>query len=122
MINKFENLEVWKHSKNLAIEIYNITDKFPKIEMFSLTSQINRAAVSIPANVAEGSSRNSKKDFSRFLEIALGSAFELKTLAEIAYERKYFNLLIKNDLENKITKCVMLIYGLMRSLNGQYKK
>lgn len=117
MINKFENLDTWIQAKELAIYIYNLTDKFPKSEIFSLTNQTNRAVVSISANIAEGCSRSSKKDFSHFLEIALGSAFELKTLTEIAYRRDYFSKDTKIQIDDRITKCVMLLYGLKRSLN-----
>ena len=65
-------MEIWK-------ETYRLTDLLPDREKFGITSQMNRAAISIPANVAEGASRDSKKDFNRFLQIALGSAFELET-------------------------------------------
>jgi len=121
MINKFEKLDAWKYSKDLAVDVYKITDNYPKLEIFSLTSQTNRACVSIPANVAEGCSRSSNKDFSHFLEISLGSAFELKTLIEIAFERGYFDSSVKDIIDEKITKCIMLIFGLKRSLNESSK-
>jgi four helix bundle protein len=117
MINKFEKLDAWKYSKDLAVEIYKITDQYPKSEIFALSNQTNRAVVSISANVAEGCSRDSKRDFTHFLEIALGSAFELKTLIEIAYSRKYLGYKSKNEIDDMIIKCVKLIYGLKRSLH-----
>lgn len=115
MINKFENLEAWKSAKELAIMAYEITDQYPKNEIFALTSQTTRAAVSIPANISEGCSRSSSKDMVRFLEIAIGSAFELKTLIDIAYARKYFDNSAKEKLDNLLSKCLKLAYGLKRS-------
>ena len=78
-MRNFRDLEVWQASVLLVKKIYLITAKFPNDEKFGLTSQINRAAISIPSNIAEGCSRTSQKDFSRFLQISLGSAFELET-------------------------------------------
>ena len=80
MIN-FREIEFWKRSRQLAIDIYFLTQKFPKTEQFGLTSQLRRCAVSIPSNIEEGSAKSSKKDFGRFLEIALGSAHELETVS-----------------------------------------
>ena len=70
-----------------------MVDNFPSSEKFSLSSQITRSAVSIPSNISEGASRNSEKDFARFLEISLGSSFELETQLRIANNRNYFSLL-----------------------------
>lgn len=117
MINKFENLEAWKQSKDLAVLIYKITNQYPKNEIYGLTSQTNRAVVSISANVAEGCSRKTEKDFCHFLDMALGSAFELKTLLIIAFENQYLCDENNNILESKLTDCIKLIYGLKRSLN-----
>jgi four helix bundle protein len=75
-----------KEARVLASEIYLVTKSFPKDEMFGLISQMRRCAVSVPSNIAEGCSRTSQKDFSRFLQISLGSAFELETQIEIAKE------------------------------------
>ncbi len=117
MINKFEKLEAWQISKKLAILVYKITDSYPKSEIFFLTSQTNRAVVSISANLAEGSSRSSKKDFCHFLEISIGSAFELHTLIEIAYERKYLTNDDESEIRTLIDQSIRLIFGLKRSLN-----
>ena len=73
------NLEVWKRSLNFVTKIYKVTAEFPADEKFSLVSQMRRAAVSIPSNIAEGAARNSKKEFINFLHIAQGSAAELET-------------------------------------------
>jgi len=75
----FRKLDVWVDSLKLAEDIYRITAKFPKEEKFGLVSQMNRASVSIPSNIAEGASRRTKKNFASFLDISQGSAFELET-------------------------------------------
>ena len=72
-----EKLQVWQSAMDLAETVYKITDKFPKTEIFGITDQMRRAAVSIPSNIAEGRGRSSTKDFVRFLNIAKGSLYEL---------------------------------------------
>jgi four helix bundle protein len=74
-----KDLDVWKMSVNLVTDIYKITSKFPKEELYGLTSQIRRSSVSIPSNIAEGAARKSDKEFIQFLHIALGSCMELET-------------------------------------------
>lgn len=85
-MHNFKELTIWKNSKEYCVEIYTITKLFPSEERFGLVSQINRSAVSIPSNITEGSSRNSQKEFSRFIQIALGSSFELETQLMISYD------------------------------------
>ncbi len=84
MVKTHKDLDVWKKSMDLMIDVYRDTQTFLKEEVYGLTSQIRRAAVSIPSNVAEGASRNSKKEFCQYLYIALGSASELETQILIA--------------------------------------
>ena len=86
-MHRFKDLEIWKYSREFCTEIYAVTSSFPESEKFGLTNQLRRASVSIAANIAEGCSRSSNKDFSRFLEIAIGSAYEVET-----------HLLISSDL------------------------
>ena len=81
-----KNLQVWRKSINFVKEIYLITRAFPKEEMFGLTSQLRRAAVSIPSNIAEGNGRGSQKDLIRFLNFAIGSAAEIETQLIICHE------------------------------------
>ncbi|MBQ4115200.1 four helix bundle protein [bacterium] len=108
-----KDLEAWKLSMDLVIKIYKITKSFPENEKFALTSQICRAAVSIPSNIAEGCGRGSDKDTLRFLDIALGSSAELETQLLIAQALEYAdvqNILIDLDKINA------LIYGLKKYL------
>ncbi len=86
-MHRFKDLEIWRLSRSLCTDVYELTSKFPANEKFGLTNQLRRASVSIPSNIAEGCSRKSNKDFSRFLEIAMGSLYEVET-----------QLLISNDL------------------------
>lgn len=85
----FKKLQVWQKGMRIVELTYQITSQFPDAERFGLTSQSQRSAVSIPSNIAEGSSRRSLRDQYRFFEIALGSAFELETQTLIAQMRKY---------------------------------
>ena len=80
----YENLEVWKKSISLVSDVYRLVRLLPKEETYSLSDQIRRSAVSVPSNIAEGSSRNSKKEFVQFLYVSLGSLCELETQLLIA--------------------------------------
>lgn len=88
-MHRYEELQFWKRSKDLSIRVYAITKDFPQSEVFGLTSQMRRCAVSIPSNIAEGASRSSKREFARYLEIAMGSAYELDTQLTISKELGY---------------------------------
>jgi four helix bundle protein len=90
-IKNHKDLEVWKKSMDLVSNIYKITESFPNKELYGLTNQIRRAAISIPSNIAEGAARNSKKEFIQFLYIALGSLSELETQIIIANRLEYLN-------------------------------
>lgn len=101
----------------LASEIYAETENFPKSEEFGLKSQIRRCAVSVPSNIAEGSSRTSNKDFNRFLEISLGSLFELQTQILIAKDREFITEQNLINLENKLVELQKMISGFQKTLN-----
>lgn len=88
-IESFRDLIVWQRAMRLANVIYDITQTFPREEMFGLTSQMRRSAVSIASNIAEGSQRGSKKDFAQFVTIARGSNAELLTQLLLSLDRKY---------------------------------
>jgi len=90
-MHRFKDLEIWKLSRQLCSQIYLTTFNFPDNEKFGLTNQLRRASVSVPSNIAEGCSRSSDKDFSRFLEIAIGSLYEIETQLLIAFDLGYIN-------------------------------
>ena len=85
----FRNLKVWQKAQEVFVEIYKLTSRFPKDELYGLTSQARRAAVSIVANIAEGCGRGSDADLARFLQMAIGSSFELDALIVIAKDLKF---------------------------------
>ncbi len=116
MSKQFENLKAWQKAKDLTVKIYKSVESYPKHETFALSNQTTRASVSIAANIAEGSSRKSLKDFGRFLEIALGSAYELETLLIIAFELRYFDDKVKEELNLLLEDSIRLICGLKRKL------
>jgi four helix bundle protein len=84
MMHNFRKMKIWEDARKLVSGIYTLTQKIPASERYGLISQIQRAAISIPANIAEGSGRTGNKEFCRFLDIAIGSALELETLIIIA--------------------------------------
>jgi len=114
-MRNFRNLEIWTRGIELVKEIYKLTSKFPSTEKFGLISQMQRASVSIPSNIAEGCSRNSDVEFKRFLEIAIGSSFELETQIIIANE---LNLI--NPTETKET--IIIINTLQKQINALITK
>jgi four helix bundle protein len=90
-MHRYRDLKFWSESMDLSIEIYKLTSNFPKEEKFGIVDQMRRASVSIPSNIAEGSGRKSDKDFSRFLDYSMGSAYELETQIEISKELGYLS-------------------------------
>ena len=112
-----KDLDVWKRSIDLVIEIYSLTKKFPSNEKYGLISQMQRCAVSIPSNIAEGAARASKKEFSHFLSISLGSLAELDTQLIISNKLKYINDKEYNKVNlDKIVKIRKMIVGLKKAI------
>jgi four helix bundle protein len=110
----FEKLDVWQKAIDFADLIYNKTRAFPSDERFGLTNQLRRAAVSISSNIAEGSSRSSKSDFARFVEIATGSVFEVVSQAFIAHRQSFLS-------EDQFRKIYADAEELSRMLSGLRK-
>lgn len=109
-------LDVWKKAMDFVVEIYCISSMFPKSEDFGLTSQMRRASVSIPSNLAEGAARKGNKEFMQFLNIAQGSISELDTQIELAYRLAYINKESHSTLINKLTEISKMLYGLAKRL------
>ncbi|MCE4565766.1 four helix bundle protein [Maribellus sp. CM-23] len=112
----FKHLKIWQKGINLVVDIYKTSQNFPSEELYGLTSQMRRSAVSIPSNIAEGSGRNSDKDFSRFLDISLGSSFELETQIIIAHKLSFINDEKFNELTHDVQEEQKMITGLQKSL------
>lgn len=90
-MRNFKELEVWKEARVLTKDIYLLTNDLPQDEKFGLISQIQRCVISIPANIAEGSAKDSQKDFLRYLQISLGSSFELESHLILCVDLEFFN-------------------------------
>ena len=90
-MRNFKELKIWQKGFQIAVKCFNITNEFPSQEKYGISSQINRCGVSIPSNIAEGSSRSSDKDYNRFIEISLGSRYELETQLLISKELSFGN-------------------------------
>lgn len=115
-INSYKDLIVWKKSIILAKNIYKLTEDFPKEEIFGLTSQMRRAAVSIPSNIAEGRERGGKREFLYFLYISLGSTAELKTQIEISKTLSFGEKLNYNETEELLIEIEKMLNVLISKL------
>lgn len=115
-MHNFRELKIWQEAMEITKFVYKKTKVFPISEQYSLTSQMNRAAVSIPSNIAEGAGRNGNKEFTQYLNIAMGSCFELETQMILAYEFGYID---KENLElfiSNLNKLEKMINALITSL------
>ncbi|SDI51499.1 four helix bundle protein [Chryseobacterium jejuense] len=112
----FKDLLVWQKSIDFVTEIYRITEVFPKNEVYGLISQIRRAAVSIPSNIAEGNSRRSKLDYLQFLKISRGSRAEVETQLIISKNLKFLNEEDYLKLNQEIIEIMKMLNGLISSL------
>lgn len=110
VINSYKDLIVWQRAMELVVETYKLTERFPKSEIYNLTSQMRRAAISIPSNIAEGRRRGSRKEFKQFLIVAYASGAELETQIEIS---KRLSLLSKSEF----SKVDQMLMETMKMLN-----
>lgn len=108
---EYTNLDVWIETRKLTNHVYNLTKKYPKDEIFGLTNQMRRSAISIPSNIAEGCGRNTSKETIHFLFIARGSLYELETQLFLSLDQNYIN---NEEIETvllQITVCKKLLNG-----------
>lgn len=115
-LKSYRDLEVWQKAMDLVVACYQITKKFPKNEVYGLTNQLQRAAVSIPANIAEGRERQHSKEFIQHLSIAYGSLAELETHIQIAERLTYIDMNQLKKLLDKTAEIGRMLNGLRRSL------
>lgn len=113
MRKSYSDLDAWQKARKLANNIYTVTSKFPKEETYGLVSQMRRAAVSIPSNIAEGIGRNTPKDTIQFLFISRGSTYELETQLFISLDQNYISEQTFQEIIILLTDCKMLINGLI---------
>ena len=109
-----KKLDLWKVAMELVIQVYEVTDRFPKDERFGLTDQIRRAAFSIPSNIAEGAARQTKKEFANYLHMAQGSLSELDTQLELARQLTYLDEHAWIGLDQHMERIDKMISGLIR--------
>jgi four helix bundle protein len=110
-IRSYQDLAIWKKAMQLVVQVYHLTRRFPREEMHGLTSQMRRAAVSIPTNIAEGWGRGSRKEYIQFLRIARGSLLELETLLAISRNLRYLS---QEDMQARLA----LVGEISRMLSG----
>ena len=116
----YKKIEAWKLADDLAVRVYEITRGFPKEELYGLTSQLRRAAVSVPANIAEGSARGSKKDYLHFLYIARASLTEVQYLLHLAGRLGY--AVNGEGSDSQVRRTFACLHGLIRSVEGEASK
>lgn len=114
-----KDLDAWKEAINFVTEIYRYTEKFPDVEKFGLTSQIRRASVSVPSNIAEGAARNSNKEYLQFLNYALGSISEIETQLIIALNLNFISDEQYKQLDTNLTTIRKLLLGLIKYIRNK---
>lgn len=114
----YRKYKVWQRSHNLVLEIYKITRSYPSSEQFNLVSQLNRAALSIPTNIAEGCGRQTQKEFVRFLYISSGSAHELEYLLMVSADLKFIDEKAKTFLSKEIDEIKKMLYSLIQKIEN----
>lgn len=117
-MSSYKDLEVWNKAMDLVVLCYRLTDEFPKSETYGLTSQLQRAAVSIPSNIAEGRERQHDKEFIQFLSIAYGSLAEVETLIQLAARLSY----VSNDHVDQIIENTKEVGRMINGLRKSIKK
>jgi four helix bundle protein len=118
MIN-FIDLKIWVRSHNFVLEIYKITQSFPDSEKYNLTSQVRRAASSIPINIAEGCGRNSDGELERFLNFSMGSASEVEYLILLSKDLEYIDLKTYEDLKNELIEIKKMLNVFIQKVNSR---
>lgn len=116
-MRNFKELKIWQKGFSIAVNSFKLINTFPKEERYGISVQITKAAVSIPSNIAEGSSRTSEKDYNRFLEISLGSSFELETQLLIAHAANYGDNEIRAGILKDIDEEQKMLISFMNKLN-----
>jgi|WetSurMetagenome_2_1015567.scaffolds.fasta_scaffold17263_2 four helix bundle protein len=118
-IRNFDDLEAWKKSRVLVRAIYEATSAFPATEVYGLTQQLRRAAVSVPSNIAEGYGRGARNDYVRFLRMARGSLYEIQTQLLLAQDLGYVTEAKVSPLMKQAAECCRILQGLLKGLSGK---
>ncbi|MCD6360930.1 MAG: four helix bundle protein [Armatimonadetes bacterium] len=118
-IRDYKDLEAWREAMELCAEVYRLAERLPAQEQYGLRSQMCRAAVSIPANIAEGYGRGSRADYSRFVKVARGSAAELETCLLLAEQLGLLHAEMMQDAMDKLHGVRRLVHGLTKALDNK---
>ena len=121
-IDSYQQLEVWQKAVTLVTEVYQVTRTFPREEIYGLTSQLRRAAVSIPANIAEGWGRNTTRDYIQFLRVARGSLLELETHLVIAGNLELIDPSAQERLDQRTQEINRMLNGLIKSVQASARR
>ena len=116
-MRNFKELRIWQKGIEIAVKTFQLTDTFPKEDKYGICQQMTRSGVSIPSNIAEGSSRRSEKDYARFIEISLGSIFELETQLNISEKLSKGDQTHLRNLKEDITDQQKMLTGFQQKLN-----
>ena len=122
MINSYKDLKVWNKAMDLTTMVYDALKAFPPKEEYGLSSQMRRSSVSIPSNIAEGYGRNSTFDYCRFLQIALGSAYELETQVELARRLDYIDGDTAKKLASQLTEVGRMLNSMINKIKPDKNK
>ena len=116
-MRNFKGLKIWQKGIDIAVKTYQFTDTFPKEDKYAIVQQMTKASVSIPSNIAEGSSRKSEKDYLRFIELSLGSTFELETQLIISEKLGKGDNRLLEELKNLVIDEQKMLTGFQQKLN-----
>lgn len=117
-IKSHRDLRVWQETYALALDVLRASDAFPRSQVYGLTSQVRRCAVSVPSNIAEGFGRGSRADYLRYLKIARGSLFELDTQLSLSKDMEYLKPTTYRGLSDRLTECSKMLAGLIKRLEA----
>jgi four helix bundle protein len=117
-MKNYRELMIWQRSHRLTLAVYRATQQFPKNELYGLTSQLRRASASVPANIAEGCGRSGDRELARFLQIALGSAYELEYHLLLAFELEFLKTPDYTPLSKEISEIKQMLAGFLKKLQA----
>jgi len=115
-MHNYKEMKIWQNARALVKAVYKVSKQLPKEELYGLTSQIRRAAVSVPANIAEGAGRGTDRDFCHFLDIARGSLFELETLLILSNDLEYISDIELNSVSDSLNEIIRMMISFQNRL------
>ena len=118
-MKNYKDLLVWQKAHAVALSVYNLSNAFPKHELYNLTSQIRRAALSAPTNISEGSGKYTQLDFARYLQNALGSTHEVEYLCFFAFELGYIDKSIHVKIDSEVNEVKAMLISLIQKVRGE---